>query len=257
MRTLFCRIVATGLLLTVSGTACAQKTASVQKTVDRTADLHRLEEWVEREQSLTAANRREANRRIEEWLRREEPFSSAGFFLAVASITALADNGHSNTSMGPAYNFGLLPIRSFWFSDGLYIVRARNEHKRLLGARINGIAGLSPDQLVDRLGIYHGGTDEYFRQYYHAPLMLSPAILQAAGLSDDASRLALDLSFPDGSSGSVRLAADQGDEQPDWVRPWRLLVPAPIEDEDKGWSTVFSPAETLPMALKALKEGRA
>jgi hypothetical protein len=95
---------------------------------------------VELDQSFSPDARAEASERIDELLADAEALAPLDFYLKLASIVALADNSHSNITTSPIYEFGLLPIRSVWCSDGLYIVRARTEHERLLG-------------------VHHGGTD--------------------------------------------------------------------------------------------------
>lgn len=95
---------------------------------------------MELDQSFSPDARAEASERIDELLADAEALAPLDFYLKLASIVALADNSHSNITTSPIYEFGVLPIRTVWFSDGLHIVRARTEHERLLG-------------------VHHGGTD--------------------------------------------------------------------------------------------------
>ena len=145
---------------------------------DRTADLRKLHSYVDLDQSYSSEGRVEARRQIDVLIQKGETLEAPQFFLAVAKIAALADNGHSNLSLYPARrHFGLGPIRVFWFSDGLYVVRARNAHADLLGGRVTTIAGKPIEWVENRMKQYHGGTAENFRAYYAPVLLLSPRLL--------------------------------------------------------------------------------
>ncbi len=217
---------------------------------ERVEDLTRLQEWLQMDQSFSSEGRRAASNRIRTLLEGPEPQSDVAFYLQIASITALADNGHSNVSARPAYRFGLVPIRTFWFSDGLHVVRAQREHARLLGARIDSIEGVAVEDLVTRLGEYHGGLDEHFRQYYSTPFMLSPAILHAAGVGRNADRLAFSLELQNGTRERVQLSTDTNSEQPGSVRPWRTLVPEAIDGEGSDWSNAAAAVRSQPLAFQ-------
>ncbi len=105
---------------------------------ERAADLRKLSEWVDLEKSFTSSKRTEALRALAGHRKDQTEFTDAEFYMEVRRIVGLADNGHSNVSNAPIRDtFGLTPLRVFWFSDGLYIVRTPKPHERLLGARID------------------------------------------------------------------------------------------------------------------------
>ncbi len=239
--TRFTLVISTLIFLASSGAP----TAEAQE--DRARDLERLQEWVELDKSLTPDSRVEALGRIEEWLQAEESVTDVQFFLRVASVTALADNGHSNVASGPVYGFGLLPLRTYWFSDGLYVVRARREHVRLLGARIASIDGVPVDDLADSLSVYHGGTIEEFRQYYATPYMVSPPLLHAAGLSEHGDRSVLELVLVGGERETVTFEMDPPDQGYTRGQPWHSLLPTPLSDQ--AWVSHSTTAVEPPLAL--------
>ena len=204
----------------------------------RAADLQAMTEWIDTEASFDEAGKEFAKQQLETLLKKDPPATEAGFYLEVASIVGLADNGHSNLSTHPVYGFGLVPIRTYWFSDGLYIVRTQAAHADLLGARIDSIAGLTPEQLVERFDPYHGGTAAFFRQYFSTPLLFSPPLLFAAGVNPDPDKVALSLTLPNGTTRQAELKTDQSAHQPERARAWRHLLPHPIEGEDGEWKVV-------------------
>jgi len=168
-------------------------------TSARAADLQKLEEWVDLERSFTDARREEARKAVAGHLEKATEFTDAEFYMEVRRIVGLADNGHSNVSDAPIHErFGLLPLRTYWFSEGLYVVRAREAQRALLGARIVAVEGRPIDELETRLLAYFGGTVEYFRHRTAALLLLSPALMHVAGLAERPDRLSLKLMSREG-----------------------------------------------------------
>lgn len=168
----------------------------------READLRKLDEWIDLERSFTDERRREAHAAVAAHLAQGKQFTDSELYMEVRRIVALADNGHSNADVDPIHErFGLLPLRTYWFSDGLYVVRAREPQRQLLGARIVSVEGGTIGELETRLKTYGGGTVEYFRHYTEALLLLSPALMHAVGLAERPDRLRLGL--VDGRGESV------------------------------------------------------
>lgn len=220
----------------------------------RAADLLKLREWVDLERSFTDARREAARKAVEGHLEQATEFTEAGFYMEVRRIVGLADNGHSNVYDDPIHErFGLLPLRTYWFSDGLYVVRAREPHRILLGARIVAVEGRPIGELESRLMAYIGGSVEYFRHYTAALLLLSPALMHVAGLAERPDRLSLELVNREGGVVEAVVAVDPGSSA-FRARPWRYLNPAPIEGGE-GWSAVLAAGTELPLCLQEEAEG--
>jgi hypothetical protein len=174
--------------------------------------------------------------------------------MAVRRIVSLAENGHSNVSTGSIFGFyGLLPIRTYWFTDGLYIVRARSDHAGLLGTRITAIDSTSVKKLRQQLGDYWSGTTALFKRWGALPIMLSPAVLHAAGLAARPDRLTLKVESADGSSFRSTVITEVGPVPVNITAPWRYLDPAPLPGEAGNWSTARSSAK-LPLRLRERNE---
>jgi hypothetical protein len=219
----------------------------------RAADLEKMKEWLDLEHSFTDARREEARSVITAHLEKATEFTEAGFYMEVRRIVALAGNGHSNVSVGPIHErFGLLPLRTYWFADGLYVVRAREAHVALLGTRIEAVEGRPIGELETRLLAYVGGTVEYFRAFTAAQLLLSPALMHAVGLAEGPDRLRLKVVDGKGKSTESVVEVDPGSSSLR-ERPWRYLNPAPIEGSD-GWTTALAPGAELPLWLRDERE---
>jgi len=244
------RLLTALVLLTASASSIVAQ-ASQPSTTDRRArsdDLAQLVEWANLEQSFSAARRAQALEIISGHRTAGTAFSDAEFYMEIRRIVALADNGHSNVSDRPVHEaFGLVPIRVYWFSDGLRVVRARSAQREFLGSRIDGIEGLPLAEMENRLREFHGGTRAFFRRYSAQALMLSPALLHAVGLSRSPRELRLSLVTEDDERQEVTLAVDFSSSSVH-ARPWRQLVPTPIAGED-DWVTVLDPSSKLPLYL--------
>ena len=192
----------------------------------RDADLKKLEEWVSLEQSFTDTGRADAQHAIAEHRKNETEFSEAAFYMEVRRIVGLADNGHSNVTNGPIRDtFGLIPLSTYWFSDGLYVVRAPKPQAHLLGARIDAINGRTVGDLEALLMKYSSGNTGYFRRYSASFLMLSPTVLHAIDQSDQPDRLALRMTSRAGERLEGRMEIELTIAAKGRVEKARILTP--------------------------------
>lgn len=216
----------------------------------RRADLICVERWIELEQSWPAGAQAEARTKLEALEPVAESLADVDFYVRVASIVALAQNGHTSLARAPIYErFGLLAIRAYWFDDGLFVVRAAADQQRLLGARILEIAGQTPDVLMSRMKSYYGGTDEDFRMYGLTAWFLAPALLHAAGLTPSPSSVTLRLEMANGSAETVDLEIYPTSGEHPVARAWRQLHPEVLEEETEPWVTWLGKGHPLPWAF--------
>jgi hypothetical protein len=99
----------------------------------------------------------------------------------LAHAVAFAENAHTRLYLvRNRSEVRRLPVRLWWFSDGLYVVRAKPEHAALLGARVLRVCGhpvAGAKRAVDRL--YAGNAD--WLRYMSSYTLTSPELL--AGVS--------------------------------------------------------------------------
>lgn len=247
-RVMSIRAATMALLACVAVVGCADAVQSTQLEGPRTADLDALDTWIGMERSWPVDAQDQARTEVQRLRELDGELTDAQFFLEVAAVVALADNGHSNVSMNPAYAFwGMLPIRIFDFDDGLYVVRATTENARLLGARIEAIAGRPVDEVIEVMGRYHGGTEVFLRAHFANPLLLTPALLHAADLTDSAVGVEITFTMQDGTSEAVSLATYETEGRHPGARPWAYLSPHPFPAENGEWVSASSEVE-LPWA---------
>ena len=133
------------------------------------------------DRSYAPGARAEAQRQAKALAADARTLTHEQFVLRVAKIAALADNAH--TAIGEnafRKDTPRLPLRTFPFADGLYVLWATPAARDFLGARIDTIDGRRIDDVYTALRPYLGGL-EARRRLQLIPMLESPALLQAAG----------------------------------------------------------------------------
>lgn len=122
------------------------------------------------------------DRQIDELTERAGQLDAAALEMGIARAVAVTGNGHTNV-LGTLRGLTLdsIPLRFYWFKDGLHLVRADPEYAELLGAKVLQIGGRAPEELVRELGAYVGGSPSLARELA-IYAMESPQALHAIGL---------------------------------------------------------------------------
>jgi hypothetical protein len=169
--------------------------------------------------------------------------SDAVFEMAVSRLVALAGNAHTTVSrIQRASAFRRVPLRLAWFSDGLYVVRAKAPVENLIGRRVVSIDGRPVEQAVAELRPYLSGTAEHARAD-SPPVLECPALLQAVWPDTDGIHLAIGLD--DGVIEPMAAVAPAPD--PFALRPVMVVGPGTLGD----WNSVLGYTPALPLSLRA------
>ena len=199
------------------------------------------------DRAYSPSARAEAQRQAKALAADARNISHEQFVLRVAEIAALADNGH--TAIGEnafRKDTPRLPLRTFLFADGLYILWANPNVADLLGARIDTIDGKRIDAVYAVIRRYHGGT-EARRRVRLIPMLESPALLQAAGVAKEHNALTLTGVLANGTPFVRRVEAEQRDRSA-WVsNTVRTLYPRAPE----GMVSLLKPDGNVPVYLQA------
>ena len=118
-------------------------------------------------------------------------------------IAAMVGDGHTRVDprKDKAFGFRSLPLKLYWFEDGIIVRAATPEYRDLLGARVEAVGGVPIAEAIRRTSaIISQDTFTAARQL--VPLYLAmPDVLQALGLS--ASREAATLTLVRGGKRST------------------------------------------------------
>lgn len=217
-------------------------------------DLAVLEhKWAPLDKSFSDEQRRAFNRQIDEIAAAADALAPEEFAFEVMRTVALARNGHTNANVARFLGDDL-PVRAWWFADGLYIVKAHPNFRRLLGARIERIGTLSAEEAHSRLRPYLAGTDQRAR-FLSPGYLVTPSMLNHVGATRDSALVALTVRLPDDRSETVELRSvsggDPGDERRIGLnRGYSVLIPDP-EDVPGRWAHVLDNIAERPRIYRA------
>jgi hypothetical protein len=100
----------------------------------------------------------------------------------LASAVALSGNAHTRIYLlRNRTELARFPIRVWWFSDGLYVIKATREYADLLGAKVLAIGGRSPEKVKQAVKPLYSGNPSW-SDYISDYTMTSPDILYGLGL---------------------------------------------------------------------------
>lgn len=171
-------------------------------------DAHYFANYLDLNRAYSPETRARAEKLADQLIDRAGDFSHEEFVLAVAEIIAIADNGHSTLSSNAfKKNTPRLPIRTFLFDDGLYVLRAKPEAEALIGAHVEQIDGRPVREILNALHKYVGGRDNW-RDIRLQPILESPGLLHAAGLARSPGELTLQGTLLDGTAFERTIVAE-------------------------------------------------
>jgi len=149
-----------------------------------------------------------------------------GLMRLVASISAEGRDGHMG--IWPPDNPGAVrryPVRLWEFPDGLYLTAATPPGADLVGGRVLAVNG-RPLAEVERLLDPVVPRDNASNLRAARTVFLTSAeVLDGLGLSEDPSRMRLEVELPGGARRTADVPAVSGPVYADWVGGWELPLP--------------------------------
>jgi C-terminal processing protease CtpA/Prc len=102
-------------------------------------------------------------------------------------IVAMVGDGHTNLypTRDPKVGFRVLPVKLYFFKDGLFVRSAKKEQSALLGARVVKIGDATAEQAYSKVRELIGRDNEMDVLFFAPHLLVMPEILQALGMSSD------------------------------------------------------------------------
>ena len=131
--------------------------------------------------------------------------NDAQIVMRIAAAVALAHNAHTRLYLlRNRTELRRLPVRLWWFSDGLFVVRTTPEYQNLLGCRVDSIAGLDPRNARDMVAPAFAGNPSWM-DYKTAYSLTSPEALHGFGVTPDLETVRMGFSGCAGASPAVGL----------------------------------------------------
>jgi hypothetical protein len=214
-------------------------------------DFDYLSNYFDLNRTFTVQSRARGEALVAQYRQRLGSLSNAQFDLGIAQIVALADNGHSRVEPGPlSRRHNRLPCRFYHFDDGYRIIRARTACAGLLGAKLLQLDGHPIEAVADGMFQYFGGPKNHYDQFASVFFLESPELLNAAGLTDAADRVALHVLLADGATRDVTVIAEAPDAAAPRVYSDEYLSPNRIENEPADWKPLLATDAQLPLFLR-------
>lgn len=172
--------------------------------------------------------------------------------IVVGVMRAVAASGNSHTRTYLMRNDDFLrrlPIRFYWFSDGLFVIRATEQFAETLGSRVIAIEGRRVEDLVAHLRDLVPGTRSWL-VYKSTYLLNSPDFLNGLQVSPRPDLVTMTFEGRDGAVFDVQLTplAVAARDRP--YEAWRDLSPlSSANDDGHAWLHVLS-GQPLPRYLE-------
>ncbi len=245
------------VLVSFPGGAAAQLTATIPTASPAVTpeqireDLTELRSALdEREKSWKPGVKGAALRRIDALAAAADTLQWAYLELEIARIVALADNGHTGTAAGArSTHFDRIPLRLAPFPGGFHVLRAPNDHRDLLGARLVAVSGVPVDRLRDAGRALTGGTagwrDRFVPFFVESPGQMRTLHLIGGTTGATTYRFAL----LNGREVDRSIIPDPPDPARSTAFSLRWFYPQPNVPELTSWISVLAP-DSAPWALR-------
>jgi hypothetical protein len=136
-----------------------------------------------------------------------------------------------------------------WFADGLYITRVAPQLAQVLGAKIDKIGDLTPEQALSRAAPFISGTDQRILAMSPTYLRLLE-VLHRIGATPDTASVEVSMHLRDGTARVVTLeATESANPDPVWG-PWLSLIPADAKEPGQ-WLQVLDDVPRRPITYQS------
>jgi hypothetical protein len=239
-RIMFCAL---GVLLSwgVVGTASAQPSLTPAQMREDLAVLS--EKLGALDRSFDDDQRLRFEKLVQETAQTADRLDAARFQLSVSRAVAVAGNGHTNASRGLFLH--TLPLRLWWFADGLYVIKAHPDFAELLGARVEGFGPLTAEQALARATPYISGTDVNVRVRSPASL-IALELLREIGATRSDEHVQVTFTPRDGKRRAVSLRVSPTEDPEPRRSSYAALIPSDTALVGR-WPHVLDPVVTRPL----------
>ncbi len=203
--------------------------------------------WKPQDKSFNAEQTAKFDAIVSDALGRVQSLDAVSFWMLVSKAVAASGNAHTNIN-GDDPPLPGLPLRFWWFKDGLYVVQAERPYARLLGARVERIGRQSTEDALRAVAPFIAGSDRRVRNSSPSYLRI-PALMHRVGLGPDDTHEALTLRLSNGKTLKTTLPLQSGcDASLD--DDWDVLIPADSH-HPTCWMHVLDKVEQRPAIYRS------
>jgi len=165
--------------------------------------------------------------------------------IGLKHLAALVHDAHTGLDLttSPPVGFHALPLKVYWYADGLFVQAAPREYKNIVGAKIVRIGSIPTDEALKRIATLAEASGEWTYRS-EVQFFFRGEVLHALGLSDRSDGARFEFSTPDGPvtvdmdvlNGPVMLGYSPGaPAKSDWIDARSGPPPLYLERKDKYW----------------------
>lgn len=139
-------------------------------------------------------NQFEFNRRVENLKSNLSSYSESQIVFSLQQILSLVqDESCSIYPFQSSLNYAIIPIKSYWFKDGLLVCDASEEYKHLVNHKIIAVNGVQIDSVYAKLTSYISADNDSYKKYHFPYSINIPSLLSAANIGSDQNQIVLTL----------------------------------------------------------------
>lgn len=177
--------------------------------------------------------------------------------VTLSEAVALSGNAHTRLYLlRNRTELRRLPVRLYWFTDGLYVIRATSGYGDLPGCRVSRIAGRDPRSVRARVARLFAGNASWV-EYKSPYFMTSPEILFGLGMIDDMENVSMQFTCGGREPFERQLKPLPLQRTKKPTEAWRDLAPASADQDETehggaagGWIGALRDRDPAPLYLR-------
>ena len=149
----------------------------------------------------------------------QNSFSPEESLIAVMKVVAKLRDGH--TQIYSKDNFGtdiLLPLRTYVFEDGVYIISVVEEYNSLMGAKLLAVNGIKIEEVEKRLNSIIPSDNDFGRRNYLPMYLSKTAYLKGLGVIESTDSVRLKLITVDGIAKDIAIKTVKASSDHEWFK---------------------------------------
>ncbi len=166
--------------------------------------------------------------------------------LQLSRCVAMANNGHTTIHLS---RMDKVPLRFYWFEDGLYVIKTDSSLQSYLGAKVLKINAIEIEDVQKKLNPYLSGIERW-KKYTASNYLSSPEILNGIGLTERDS-MNMTLLMAKDTINVVFGTKEMGNHKYEY-ETWSDLYP---DSTETGWTHLLNTSVNQPLYLKHMNDG--
>jgi len=153
-------------------------------------------------------------------------------------------------------NFKVLPIKTYWFEDGLYILDAKASHQHLIGKQINSINNKSIDEVYSKLRNNLNADNESYRKHSFVLYSLIPNWLEGNDLSVGKDEILLGFENAEAETIKAESVEEYIKRNRGLVGHKQLVTSATRHDGENYWMEFVPETKTLVIQFIQIRDAK-